>query len=266
MKLQDLEKKRKEREEKKKKVKQRRYLRIFIVLLIVVAVVFALKRLTTVDVFTIKNVSVIGVSRLTEEEILDLAKISSKESIFSVNSKEIEKKIASSPWIKDAKIVKSFPSSIKIEIEEEQPILTVKNQDGYWLVSDEGIALEQSKKSPDKFPLFTLEKDLIVELGYKIKNKKMLSLIKIYNSMEPNVKTRIKSASMSGEDLYFIDEKDIQIVYGDDSDLEEKNLLILQLLDDINKKKTDVYYIDIRIPSKPAIKKVPSSVEIRDDF
>lgn len=267
MKLQDLEKKRKEREQKKKKVRKQQYLKIFIILAIIVVIAFTLKRLTVLDIFTVKNISIAGISRLTEEEILELAKISPKASIFNVNPKEIEDRVASSPWIKEAKLVKSFPNSVKVQIEEEQPVLAVKNKDGYWLVSDDAIALEQPEKLPNKFPLIAFKKsDFIVELGYKIENKKVLSLVRIYTSMEPDVKKRIKTGSVSGDDLYFIDEKDIQIVYGDTTDLEEKNLLISQLLKDIDKKKTDVYYIDIRVPSKPAIKKVPTSVEIRDDF
>lgn len=266
MKIRDLENKRKEREQKKKKVRRQRYKKLSIAVIAVVVFVLILKGLASMDIFTVKNISVSGISRLTEEEILELAKIPLKKSIFSINSRSIEERVAFSPWIKSARLIKSLPNSIKIQIEEEQPILAVKNSDGYWLVSGEAIAIERLKEQPQNLALFMPDKNFVIELGSEIKDRKILSLIKIYKSMSEELKKRIVSASILEGDLYFTDRDKIQIMYGDASSAKEKNILVSQLLEDVSRKKINVYYIDVRVPSKPAIKKIPTPVEIRNDL
>lgn len=264
MKVPNLESKRKEREVKKKKVRRERWLKIFALAGVIILLTFILKSFVNSGFLDIKIVKISGNIKLTEEEILSLASIPENLNILRLNSSDVEKKLIASPWIRGAKLIKSLPKTVKIEIEEEQPVITVKNKDGFWLVSDEIVALEKLPKRPKNITAIIIDKEIDIELGYKIKNKMIVQLVSIFNGMDKSFKKKITLGSAIGDDMYFmLGKKDVQIVYGDGSELMRKNLIVTKILDDISKKKMNVYYIDVRVPSKPAIKKVPTAMEIR---
>lgn len=239
-------------------------MKISILIGLIVVLFLGLKAFINSDFLDVKIVKVSGNVKLTEEEILSLAAIPDRINILKLNSSEVEKKIQRSPWIKKAKLIKSLPKTIRLEVEEEQPVITVKNKEGYWLVSHEIIALEQLDKRPENIPVISLDKEIVIELGYKIKNKMVVQLISIFNGMDKSFKKKITLGSAIGDDMYFmLGKKDVQIVYGDGEELLKKNLIVAKILDDITNKKMNVYYIDVRVPTKPAIKKVPTANEIR---
>lgn len=264
MKIQGLENKRKEREAKKKKVRRVRWAKILTSIAIFAVLFVAFKSFLNSDFLIVETVSVKGNVKLTEEEILSLANVPPKINIFKVDAAATEKRVKGSPWIKDVKVIKTLPRAISVQIEEEQPVISVKNKDGFWLVSREIVALEKLEKRPNNIPAIILDKDVAIELGYKIKNKMVVQLISIYNSMDKAFKKRITLGSSIGDDMYFmLGKKDVQIVYGDSSELLKKNLVVAKILEDVQKKKMNVYYVDVRVPTKPAIKKMPTPLEIR---
>lgn len=103
-----------------KKVKRRiKYNRILIVLLILFLIVFLSIKISTLR---ITNIYISGNQLLTDQEVIDIAKLSDYPKTINNPTWSIEKRLEKNILIKKAKVEKESLTIIKIEIEENKPI------------------------------------------------------------------------------------------------------------------------------------------------
>ena len=104
-----------------KKVKKRkiRFGRIFLVLIILFLLFYLLANIFK---FPIKNIYVKGNNILSDQEIIEIARIENYPSIFSKSSNEMKKRLEKNIYIKKAKITKKYLREVHITIEDNYPL------------------------------------------------------------------------------------------------------------------------------------------------
>lgn len=122
-------KKVKKRQKKINVIKQKRikirFGRLFLTLLIFFFIGYLI---FTFLKFPIKNIFISGNNYLTDQQIIDMAKISNYPSIFKYSEKEIEKKLEKSFYVKNATVKKKNFSAIYIKIEENRALFYNKSK------------------------------------------------------------------------------------------------------------------------------------------
>ncbi len=83
--------------------------------------VYSYSFIITTSCFQLKNITVRGIEKTSEKEILNLAGIKSHSNILTLNLKEISRKIEAAPWVKDVSIGRELPDSLVIEVRERKP-------------------------------------------------------------------------------------------------------------------------------------------------
>ncbi len=91
-------------------------------LLVSLFFVFSYDLLTQCNYFRAKALNVTGIHRLTQEEVLQQAKITNGVNIFSVNLIKVRKRLLAQPWIEDAQVSRDLPTGIDIRIKEQDPL------------------------------------------------------------------------------------------------------------------------------------------------
>lgn len=76
---------------------------------------------TTHPFFAINDTAVLGNSRLDDDHVLQSAGIMEGENIFQISLSEIERSLASLPWIQSAMVKRVLPGRIEITITERKP-------------------------------------------------------------------------------------------------------------------------------------------------
>jgi len=111
----------KKNKEKKKINFNINYKKILIVVVILFVISFAIYKLLNIR---IKNIYIEGNSILSDQEIIDSAKLRDYPKTFHANSKKIKKDLEKNVYIKSAKVTKSsFFSTVNIKIEENKPLI-----------------------------------------------------------------------------------------------------------------------------------------------
>ena len=72
-------------------------------------------------IFKVKRIEISGNQWLQEEELLKVVNIPLGSNIFALRPWEIEKRLEELPQVKEARVRKSFPYLVQIEIKERQP-------------------------------------------------------------------------------------------------------------------------------------------------
>lgn len=120
---------------------------ILIFLVICVGLYFAITYLADTK---IKNIYIYGNNILTDQQIIELAKIDDYPSFYKTFSRTMKKNIKQNPIIKDVKIKKRFFNVLKIYVTEYKPLFIKDNK----LILEEGIISEMVNV---KVPVLTNE-------------------------------------------------------------------------------------------------------------
>ena len=127
----------------------------FKVVFVMAVCVFALLMLMISPLFDVQHVTVEGNAVVATDTILETAGLKEPVNIFSVMSGQTAKKLNAIPYIKSARIVKEYPNSIRVVVEERtaRGHVELAHMDTYLLVDGEGMVLGTQTAWTDKLPV-----------------------------------------------------------------------------------------------------------------
>src|SRR5574338_670786 len=107
--------------------------------LITMAAMFGIYTMTNSEAFRLNSVEVIGLQRITQEEItntIDLGDVS----IIEVNAREIQEKLTSAyPELIDVAVSVSLPNFVSVTTSERQPVMIWQKGDQVQWIDAEGV-------------------------------------------------------------------------------------------------------------------------------
>ena len=133
-----------------KKLKKKIRFKIIPILIFLVICVGLYFTITYLADTKIKNIYIYGNNILTDQQIIELAKIDDYPSFYKTFSRTMKKNIKQNPIIKDVKIKKRFFNVLKIYVTEYKPLFIKDNK----LILEEGIISEMVNV---KVPVLTNE-------------------------------------------------------------------------------------------------------------
>jgi cell division protein FtsQ len=115
--------------------------------------------------FRVREVEVEGNRKITKETLLSLTLMEGMPNLFSINLKEVVKRIESHPWIEQVRVRKVFPNKILIQVEERKPMAIIQLEELYYIDARGEIFSPVGDKDEYNYPYLTgltrtvLEKD-----------------------------------------------------------------------------------------------------------
>jgi cell division septal protein FtsQ len=91
----------------------------------------------------IDRIVVHGNERLTTGEVLEMLNGLQGESLVWANLETWRQRLLASPWVQDASIRRSLPSTIEVEMSEREPIGLGRIQGELYLVDGQGVVIDQ---------------------------------------------------------------------------------------------------------------------------
>ncbi len=115
--------------------------------------------------FRVKEVELKGGQKIPRQTLLSLTTVEGMPNLFSVELKEVVKKLESHPWIEHVQVKKVFPNKILIQIEEKRPMAIIQLGELYYIDTKGEIFSPVGEKDDFNYPFLTgltrqtLEKD-----------------------------------------------------------------------------------------------------------
>jgi cell division protein FtsQ len=135
-----------------KPARHRRTWRAFIApgivaLAVVAAALFALTRgrtlLSRAGVLQVEHIVVHGNERLSKGEVLGMLDGLRGESLFGTDLDAWRRRLLGSPWVRDAALRRSLPSTVDVAISERAPVGVSRVGEAMYLVDERGILIDQ---------------------------------------------------------------------------------------------------------------------------
>ena len=80
------------------------------------------RHLTTASAFAIDTIDVKGLARVDRAELLATAGIKLGGNVFALSPEEVRSRLRAHPWIIDAQVTRTLPSSFALTIKEREPV------------------------------------------------------------------------------------------------------------------------------------------------
>ncbi len=151
---------------KKKKRKKRAKMIFFGLLFIFMLITLAILSMTVF--FNAEKIEVEGATHYSIEEILETGGLKIGQNLFRLDKFKVIDKMETLPYVKSVKIDRKLPSTLKVEITENQPVVWLKGKGGAALLNEEYRVLELLELPENMLPkrpsaAITLEKQAQAE-------------------------------------------------------------------------------------------------------
>lgn len=112
------------------------------------------RELYSSPMFRVETLNVTESSRVTETAVRHLANLRYSQHLFLMDTVWAAEQIERHPWVKEASVSRTFPSTVNIEIEEYTPTLLLALE-RMWYVDREGDIFRAADSSDVNHPILT---------------------------------------------------------------------------------------------------------------
>lgn len=110
------------------------------------------------SVFAVDRIRVLGEDHLRAAEVVRRSGIVPGTNLLFLDARAVERRIEADPWVRDAVVSRTFPSTVTIRVVERDPVAVVERNGGAVLVASDGTELGPGPPDPG-LPLLTAERD-----------------------------------------------------------------------------------------------------------
>lgn len=208
------------------------------------------------SIFSPRHVEVRGASHLSRAEVLRAAGITRNTNLLWTDPAAVETSLESNPWVADASVTRSLPSSLRIAVTERRPASTVVVGSTWFLVATDGTILGPATYRPGLPVLPSIE---AVTVGGR--SAALTESARIAGGLGPWLRSRVATVGPGADGAVQMGLDDgVRVVFGPATDVEAKSQALVGILKWAEDRHTRLSTIDVRSPVAPSA--VPfSSIE-----
>jgi len=238
---------------KKKTNKKGLFINVGVSLLLVSALVVGIYAafIKIKSAFPVRRVIFIGNRHLTADELRTLSGIRRNASLLTLSGGKVIEKLLGSPWIKSVSVRKEFPDTLSVIVSEVEPFALLDLKGRLFIINEKGDLLEELKGDTVPFlPIITGDPSRERE-GFS----EALTLARAMNEKGlSSERDQIEIVLSKPEELTsVIDGMVIKIGAGE---YKEKLERLLEIEEDIQRRKITVDYIDLRFANRVVVKPI----------
>lgn len=234
-----------ERRQKLVHIRRRRRIQVVAAVVIVFAIIISSIQLYRSGLFNIKKIIVSGNKSVVAGKVIEACNIGENDNIISFSTAKLRQKLLKNPWVKEVSVTRALPDTLRVQIIERVPVAIISHGSKFYLVDDDFFIISELQYADGaKVPTIT---DLPVErisVGDRLMDESLKNAIDCLKSMDSSLAKTITLLSASSVDKLSLYNKDnIEILYGEANQVDEKNKVIKTIL---SKQGKQVVFIDIR--------------------
>jgi cell division protein FtsQ len=206
--------------------------------------------LRTSALFTIEEVRVEGVRELSEQEVVAIAAVEEGATLLNFDADGVAGRLTQMPWVAGADLVRLFPSTLLIRVEERERFAMVDAGATFWSVDSTGRVLGES--IPDTTTSVPVIRDVVAfapVAGEITGSEAVKNALAVLKGISPELRamTTVVSAP-SPEETALLTEGNLEVMLGRAEQLAEKSALALEIM---REQGSGVVFIDVRSLERP---------------
>lgn len=216
------------------------------------------------DVFAVRKVSVPLTHRVSPEDLRSAVGEAAGVNLLRVSTDSLEARLRSIPYVRAAYVYRRFPDSLDVEIVEYVPVARIVGKDGAdWLLAEDGTVLEEWKAEGDPagaaLPLFAPETEVWPQPGM-VTAPQVVEALALAGRLSdeglwPVHDHPVERVLVHGSgDVTMVLRGGGEVRLGGASQLDEKLMVALEIVDRYVEDRKSLEYVDVRVPASAVAK------------
>ncbi|MCL5887291.1 MAG: FtsQ-type POTRA domain-containing protein [Actinobacteria bacterium] len=213
-------------------------------------VAFSVIAIVRSDIFKIQSVDVVGNNRLTDQEVIDLAKLPENETLLRVAVTDIERRVERDPWVASADVSRRIPTTLRINITERVPAAILDVGQELYAIDRLGNVLEQQLTTAAPAALVIRDiQDIEPVVGGRPDSDALENALRVYGALNQEMLAITRAISApTVEETAIITEDGVEIFVGAAENMLEKQQIAFAILQE---RAGKVVYINVRSIERP---------------
>jgi cell division protein FtsQ len=241
------------------RVRRRRH--VLLVAVAAVAVAVGLYQLARSPLFGLTEVRVEGAGGSMRATVLAAAGLRPGEPYLAIDPAAVRRRVEALPRVASARVLRSYPSSLRIVVSERTPTAVVSSGGAYWLVAADGIVLARLAERPAgaqaALPYVAgVPLPPGVRPGARLPaGNPLANALTALGRMDPSLRRQVVAVTAGSVDSLELGLRDgAKVLYGVAERQAAKDAAVLLIQRKLRAEGKRVVRIDVRSPSTPMVK------------
>jgi cell division protein FtsQ len=201
----------------------------------------------------VDEVRVVGGAHTSASEIATAAGLDADDNLLLISTDRIADAAETLPWVKRAEVDRMLPGTVRVRITERVPALILSLGATRWTLDTRGHILTTGAARRG-LPILGGVDTGDVEVGARLEVPELLDALQAFRSLRERVRSEVTAViAPSPERISFSLADGTLIRFGAAENLRAKNEVLSALLGELRQEHRTVAYIDVRVPTNPAI-------------
>jgi cell division protein FtsQ len=202
----------------------------------------------------LREVRVVGAKYTPTEDIVSVAGLDrAGRNILMLSTEDIAEDVETLPWIDDAKVDRMLPGTVRVRVEERDPGLTLSLEDSRWTIDLTGHVLAEGIVDK-QLPVLAGVEVGELEAGARLRTDESMDAVRAYRSLSRRIRSEVVAIfAPTIERITFTLADGSVIRFGAAEQLAAKNEVLKSLLKRLKSEGRRAGYIDVRVPTSPAV-------------
>ena len=207
--------------------------------------------LTQSSFLDLDEISVSGLSRLSESEVLEASGITKGDALLSLGLAEARERIVELPWVESVTSQRGWSGSVKFHVTERNPVAALSVPGAWASVDEEGRVLQVQPELPTGLPAVEGYLMAVPQAGAWLEMSAVKGSLEVAVAMNERVHSATRAIRVEPDGLMLDFHFGGRIVLGDSRRVAEKLAAVEAFLTQVDLRCLEK--IDVRAPAYPVL-------------
>jgi cell division protein FtsQ len=203
----------------------------------------------------VRKVQVVGSKHLTGADIERAAHIGSDTNLLLLSTARVVRDTEGLSWVQRAHVERSLPGTVRVRVVERKPVMVLVQGSTRWLIDQAAhVIAPAAGGGHGHLPTLAGVHAPVIRPGVRLSLDTGAGALTAWRSLPAKISRRVVAVFAPTIDAITFSLRDGTTVrYGPPTDMKDKNHVLLALLHKVFVEGTGASYIDVRVPTSPAV-------------
>lgn len=201
----------------------------------------------------VREIDVVGARHVDSDDVASVAGLGSDDNLLLVSPSHVAAKVEQLPWVREAKVDRKLPGTVRVRVEERRPAVVLSVDDERWTLDRMGNVLTAGAAG-EGLPALAGVAPGDVAPGMRMTEPEVAGALAAWRSLSPKIRREVAAVLAPTPERITLSFADgTQVRFGSAHSMRAKNEVLEALLGQLRADGGAAAYIDIRVPTNPAI-------------
>lgn len=208
----------------------------------------------------VDEIVVLGGKHVSAVEVAAVTGLDPSDNLLLVSTGRVAAQVEELAWVASAKVDRKLPGTVRVKVVERTPRVVLATERARWLLDARGHVLAPATTESGHLPVVAATAVNEISPGMQVPETEVRDALTALRSLSPRIRREVAAVLAPTSERITLSLRDgTQVRFGAAESLDAKNEVLQALLADLSLEGRSGGYIDVRVPTSPAVSSGPAA-------